>query len=268
MRLSPCRHRLMAGPFGRPGRLLGFGLAIGVGVVGDTHELGTVVYQGALSESQQMAFVQQVAARAVITRLRITSNGGSVRAGIALGHWVRNHRLDVEVRGVCQSACANYVFPAGQRQVIAPDSLVAWHGTYQHLLATGQWRDDMAYRQRRYGEERETARRRAKAMAQDLATAEARLFERLGVDGRIAWIGKLPPYRVPRYYALSVPAMARFGVERVAAPTGYPAGAVRQRPEVQHLRLTAGITEVDWPEGWGSQEGSEPRGADPAGEPF
>ena len=63
-----------------------------------------------------------------------------------------------------------------------------------------------------------------------LALAEARqaaFFRRIGVDERITRIGLDHP-AVTDFWFLSVPAMARFGIERVVAPSNYAATDTRR----------------------------------------
>jgi hypothetical protein len=162
-----------------------------------------------------------IAAGKTVSKLVITSAGGEVEAAIALGRWIHDHDIDVEVSEYCLSACANYVFTAGRNKSIRPGAVVAWHGNYTHLLETGLWQDDIAARMEHQGEDAATARARAHAQAKRLAQLEQAFFTRIGVDGYLCWIGKMPPYSVPNYYFLSVPDMARFGVNHVSAPPDY-----------------------------------------------
>jgi hypothetical protein len=62
------------------------------------------------------------------TVLSIRSQGGEVNAGMALGSWVRAHRLNVKVLEFCLSACANYVFPAGIRKIVSNFAVIGYHG--------------------------------------------------------------------------------------------------------------------------------------------
>ncbi len=182
---------------------------------------GTATYRGDIDAEANRAFFGDVADRPV-TELSITSMGGSVEAAIALGRWVHERGVDVTVDEYCLSACANYVFPAGRNKVIRPGAVVAWHGSYRHLVETGQWRDDARARMERHGEDQATAGTRARAAARRLAALEDAFFEDIGVDGHLAWVAKMPPYRVPDYYTLPVADMARFGVTGIEAPPDYP----------------------------------------------
>lgn len=61
--------------------------------------------------------------------LIISSGGGDIIQGMALGKWVHDHNLNVEVGVVCASSCANYVFPAGNIKFLNKDSVLLWHGS-------------------------------------------------------------------------------------------------------------------------------------------
>ncbi|MDW6020006.1 hypothetical protein SBW85_20080 [Vibrio plantisponsor] len=50
-----------------------------------------------------------------ITKLIITSPGGDIAAGIEFGYFIREHNVDVDVRKLCFSACANYILPAAKK---------------------------------------------------------------------------------------------------------------------------------------------------------
>lgn len=182
----------------------------------------TAYYRGSISAEHNREFFAALAGRP-LRRLSITSGGGDVAAAIALGEWVHARTLDVEVPDYCLSSCANYVFPAGRNKLIHPGAVVAWHGNYRHLQETGLWRDDVMTRMQRYGEDEQAATRHVRAQVEELVGLERDFFARIGVDDRLCWIGKLPPYNVPDYYFLSTRDMARFGVVQVQAPADYAA---------------------------------------------
>lgn len=60
--------------------------------------------------------------------LSIRSAGGPTGAGLALGRWVREHKLDVKVMEYCMSSCANYVFPAGIHKLVSNFAVIGLHG--------------------------------------------------------------------------------------------------------------------------------------------
>jgi hypothetical protein len=180
----------------------------------------TACYSGPVSAGQNLRLFAAVQGKTV-RRLVITSNGGEVEAGIALGLWAHAHKLDIEVREYCLSSCANYVFTAGRRKTIHPGAVVAWHGNYHHLKQTGLWGDDVVVRMERYGENEASARAHVRGEVDRLVRLERDFFARIGVDEYLCWIGKMPPYSVPDYYFLSAPDMAQFGVANVQTPAGY-----------------------------------------------
>src|SRR6202000_415715 len=59
----------------------------------------------------------------------LTSTGGEVSSAIRLAQWIHKNSLDVRVRLICISSCANYLFPAGRAKTIDPHALVIWHGS-------------------------------------------------------------------------------------------------------------------------------------------
>ena len=185
-------------------------------------ESGTLIYHGATDDERNAALFARARDMDSPERLLITSGGGSVRAGIALGRWVREQDLTLVVEDYCLSSCANYVFTAATRKIIRPGAVVGWHGNYRHLLETGLWREDAAARMARRGEDRATALKRARAFTEELVALEQDFFSKIKVDDYLCWIGKMPPYNVPDYYTLSIADMGRFGVGRVDAPSGYP----------------------------------------------
>ena len=200
-------------------------------------QAGVVSYGGSISAEQNQRFFEAVAGQA-INKLVITSAGGEVEAGIALGLWVWEQKIDVHVSDYCLSSCANYVFPAGYNKSIGADAVVAWHGNYHHLQQTGLWRDDIAIRMERYGEDAETAETFVRNQLERLVRLERDFFTRIGVDEYLCWIGKMPPYDVPNYYYLSKQDMARFGVSRVLTPPDYVGGdtSVAGR-HIRYIRL-------------------------------
>lgn len=180
----------------------------------------TAVYSGELSAVRTAEFFERYNNRSV-SRLEINSSGGEVEAGIQLGLWVHARRLDVVVKGVCLSSCANYVFTAGRHKRVMPGSVVAWHGNYHHLDKTGLWRDDVDLRMRRDGEDKAIATANVRKQVDKLVALEQQFFARVGVDEFLCWVGKSAPHHVPDYYTLSAADMARFGVQLVSLPVGY-----------------------------------------------
>ena len=89
-----------------------------------------LVYRGSISAAlNQEIFSAFDSAEIKPERLVISSPGGDVQAGIELGEWIHQHKLNVEVADLCASSCANYVFPAANKKYLRKDSVLIWHGS-------------------------------------------------------------------------------------------------------------------------------------------
>ncbi|AIV05760.1 peptidase [Vibrio harveyi] len=95
-----------------------------VTLVGDT-----IHYTGTLTSEANDAVVEIYADAAVKpTTLVISSDGGDVELGMALGEWVSANKIDIEVNDYCLSSCANYVFTAGKNKYISNKAIIGFHG--------------------------------------------------------------------------------------------------------------------------------------------
>lgn len=91
---------------------------------------GYLVYEGTITEAANKAIFKAFnAAHHKPKRLLISSTGGELELGMELGSWVKHNNLDVEVANICASACANYVFPAGNVKYLRKGSILIWHGS-------------------------------------------------------------------------------------------------------------------------------------------
>lgn len=64
-----------------------------------------------------------------VTTISINSMGGDIDSALDIATIIHAKKLNVIVRTVCASACANYIFPAGQNKYIGNDSYLLWHGS-------------------------------------------------------------------------------------------------------------------------------------------
>ncbi|MCF4009639.1 hypothetical protein [Rheinheimera sp. UJ63] len=86
---------------------------------------GNLIYQGEITETSNNAIFSLFNnAEFKPNRLVISSNGGEIGAGMDLGRWIKDNKLDVEVKGVCASSCANYVFPAAHTKYLRKNSVL------------------------------------------------------------------------------------------------------------------------------------------------
>ena len=185
-----------------------------------------IVFSGRIDQASVREFLLLLPGPSV-RRLVIRSQGGLVEPALDMAEALFGRGLDVEVDQSCLSSCANYVFPAGRHKLLSGPFAVGWHGNMAHVL----------YREAR-GDEHWSEPMMASARV--LARREAAFYARIGVDGFVCWFGKLPPYGVPDFYALSVTDMAGFGIRDVTvrAPVGAPPS-----PDVRSIAVDWGTLE-------------------------
>lgn len=200
-------------------------------------ESNTAIYVSEISKENNATFFSSIKNR-MIKKLRVNSSGGDVEAAIKLARWIYNNKVDIEVIEYCLSSCANYLFTAAFHKTILPGAIVAWHGNYHHLKQTGLWRDDIQTRIKRTGESRVQARTHVLQQVNHLVKLEQSFFKEIGIDEKICWIGKIPPYNVKNYYFLSVSDMHRFGVRNVTLTKNYEKTNVKKFIEhIVYLKL-------------------------------
>lgn len=87
-------------------------------------------FSGRITTESSAAFVAAVAGFDPATPLVVvlTSGGGEVNAGMAMGEALVPRTTTVVAQRTCLSSCANYPFLAGDRRVIGPGALLGYHG--------------------------------------------------------------------------------------------------------------------------------------------
>lgn len=189
--------------------------------------------------------VLAVAGSHPVRRLRIWSGGGEVGGAIDTARWVHRNGIDVIVDGPCLSSCANYIFPAGREKYIVGEGYVAWHGNLQHRL----YQDAHGLRKLE-GEQ---------ALFAPFAARERAFYADMGLNGYIAWFGKMAPYHTWNFYFLSQADMEYFGLTNLHVRGDYLTTDLSNinRHEKRNLRLLTvdrAVTNPDdpnwmrWPE--------------------
>jgi hypothetical protein len=160
------------------------------------------------------------------TLLAIRSGGGDTGAGMELGAWVRMRKLDVKVLEACLSACANYVFPAGQNKIVSNFAVVGYHGG----LRSDHYDQDPAFLKAvaamPAGERDGYVALMKKEQAQELAK-ETAFFRAIGVRPELTVLGQAEPY-FSKYandektagWTYSVDDFAKLGVDRISVING------------------------------------------------
>jgi ATP-dependent protease ClpP protease subunit len=153
-----------------------------------------------------------------VSGLTINSGGGDVEAALEIAGLIRDKQLDVEVEVWCLSSCANYIFPSGKTKTISTGAIVAWHGSpcHMHYLdTTARGSADPVIREYHAG----------------LCKRESEFLRAMGVDPFVSWFGKIAPFDVANFYALSTSDMQSFGIKDVVASDGYGPKQLASLPE-------------------------------------
>lgn len=191
-----------------------------------------------------------------IRKLVIASDGGDLSAGIRFGDWVRKNQLDVEVYVLCQSACANFVFPAGKRKIIGSGALVLWHGSieqknlrelhlkYQTILGNyylapqSIGADDRKF----LDDNKVTVESITKTRE-----AQARFYDYIQANEYITRLGQEPVNIGVDSWTTTVKVMEKFGIHNIEAPANYGTPEyLRSIPTSSiHCRGKCGAFDVD-----------------------
>lgn len=159
--------------------------------------------------------------------LEVDSRGGDNEAAMALGYWLHDEKINLEVPRLCLGSCANYLFPAANKKLIAPGAIVAWQGNVHYQLLQQEQPKLFAHHDAPRSNN-ELIRLRQQASVEQI------FFQRIGVDERVCWIGKLPPYNAPGHFVLPPEDLRRFHIKEVRTELDYSArSAARWSREFQ-----------------------------------
>ena len=184
----------------------------------------TLYFEGELIISDVRAAIESAPS---VRRLVISSPGGDVLAGILFANWVHERKLDIEVKEICASSCANYVLPAGQQKLITDGALLIWHGgAYQtnffdfvKSFEQALWRKETE--QPWPGDARILQAASRYQSAKFLQAMEDAFFERIGVNKELPIAGLSIGGLSIGAWTLSYSAMASYGIENLTLPTNY-----------------------------------------------
>ncbi|MEX5747671.1 hypothetical protein [Massilia sp. X63] len=176
------------------------------------------------------------------SRLVITSVGGDVEVGLDLGEWASAKGLDVRVPAYCLSSCANYVFTAGARKIVAHDAIVGFHGGLSS--ATFKIEGDMKPVYDAMTKEAQSAfLADVKKDFQPTLERETTFFKRIGVRQEITTYGQAARFKRTLegadVFTFSCEGFARFGVDRIEVTGG------AWRPERSGKSLKAVVLDVE-----------------------
>lgn len=197
---------------------------------------GELVYVGVLdpqANARLFALYDSLADKPAV--LSIRSRGGSTGYGLALGRWVRDHKLDVKVMEYCMSSCANYVFPAGIHKLVSNFAVIGFHGglsskTFQFDPATQKMLDALP------PERRKAMLAQIESTIKDDAKQEQAYFRTLGVRPDYVTLGQEDRYQRRQRsdpnsvgWTYSLEGFARLGVRDITVinPPWRPGSAMK-----------------------------------------
>lgn len=158
----------------------------------------TLCFSGEITRASAERAMALIAADRAISTMVITSEGGEVTVSVRLARAIRARGLTLVVQRQCASSCANFLFTAARRKIVAPRSLVVFHGGIAPAAFGGLFGR---------GEEREL-----------LALTQG-FFREIGVDGALTY--DQPPLAGSRdgadEWTASPVALARYGVRGIVS---------------------------------------------------
>jgi hypothetical protein len=126
----------------------------------------TLYFRGSIDLGSDKEFMALVDAR--ITRIQVSTFGGDVEAALVIADYLHDHKIDLEVEGVCVSSCANYWFPAAHRKIVPVSAYVGFHGDVTSSIP--YWHNPSA---------------EAIKFAQKTSEKEQAFYKRIGFDPRV-----------------------------------------------------------------------------------
>ncbi|KOC89263.1 hypothetical protein NG42_13110 [Winslowiella iniecta] len=146
-----------------------------------------------------------------IRRLSINSTGGDVEAALKIARVIFEKKMDVEVRSLCASSCANYIFPAGQYKIIHDYSIIIWHGSMNspaERISFNENSGGMTKKEFLNLKEFKSFQRE-----------ERQFYQKIGVDYRMPFCPQLRKDFRKHYpegsFSYSIQNMKKFGVENI-----------------------------------------------------
>lgn len=171
---------------------------------------GTLYYDGKIIPGSAERVINQLKMRRV-EKISLNSIGGDVGEAMKLGREIHKRGVDVEVRNVCASACANYLFPAGKNKYIGQNSYLLWHGSLHSPAG------EFAVENSASGMTSEALVAQPEFIA--LAQQEQAFYQAIGVSEKIAYCPQLQAdYRQKfpeKWFSWSQAELSRFGVKSV-----------------------------------------------------
>lgn len=177
-----------------------------------------VEYIGSLNELGSKSMISLIKT-GKYKSVHIDSRGGEILSAMELGAAIHEKKLDVVVKNLCNSSCANYIFPAGKNKKISNGALVIWHGDARQKnflnIINALRAKELDAKDEITNDEKNQLRALEKAVA-----IQDSFYKSLGINGGIARIGQEIDIPVAQW-TLTVEAMQKFGINNIDAPDNY-----------------------------------------------
>jgi len=86
----------------------------------------TIVFKGGIDKVSSEALIAAI--NEGPNRIVITSLGGSMEHALNIAEVMQKHKIVLEVKDYCISACANFLFIAASEKKLLPDAVLGFHG--------------------------------------------------------------------------------------------------------------------------------------------
>ena len=180
-------------------------------------------YEGEITDAKNQAFFKEYS-KGHIGRLRITSAGGEIGAGMSLGQFVYEKSITVEVDDYCMSSCANYVFTAALRKEIDNTDIIGLHGGALSLKKNVHYSEDLKLEIEKFintcdlSEQGKLLKDSLFVLSDSYIEAECQFYQMIGVSNLMVLIGDL--YAQDNnldilYWQYSIPSLSLLGVSNV-----------------------------------------------------
>jgi hypothetical protein len=189
-------------------------------------------FTGPISDESVDAFIKSNDQNPSLTEIQISSQGGDIKAALRFAQWIKEKNIDVRVRTICYSACANYIFLAGKNKILSPRSAVVWHGDIdqkdlRELIAKC---DSIIKRKSKnfkidrqdlnFLSENEVSCNYIRAAHEQ----QEKFYRSVGVEPALGRLGQEPVHYSSDGWTLTIAAMDHFGIKDVAGPDDYAKG--------------------------------------------
>ena len=150
-------------------------------------------YQGSFSKAANQALFQAYQAASPKPQvLWITSGGGDINLAMDVGDFVLEHQLDVRVKTLCFSSCANYVLTSAKKAVVDHRACVGFHGS---VLESQLDRLALERLPSLSSAQKDSLSQKFSSYLLQAKRRETRFFRARKVDHKITWLGHTPDYR-------------------------------------------------------------------------